>query len=914
MHCPPPNCSGNAATTHEPTLLLSAAHPIWTLRCEQVLAATGSVRGGLSDSEAELRLQRLGANALPPPPRRSLARLVGDQLLHPMALLLWVAGGLALLAGTLQLALAIWAVVLINGCFSFWQEYQAERTMAALNRALPRQVQIWRNGHLVQRPAASVVPGDCLQVEAGDQVPADCRLIEAEELTMDLSMLTGESLPAARHAAPLQQPQLAARERANLLLAGTTVASGRGMAIVYATGSDTEFGHVARLSVETRRSPSTLEQQVSQIVRTITSLSLAMGLLIFVLSWAMAGMGIQESLILAIGIIVANVPEGLLPTVTLALAINVQRMARRQALVRRLSAVETLGSLSVICSDKTGTLTEGHMALEEIWPPSAAPDGPGQVLLWASLCSNARLERQGTAPDGAWRGIGDSTETALLQAAAAAGIALDQARQQNPRLVEVPFDSHRRRMSVVVSSQGAPLLISKGAPREVLGQCTAMADTERLRVQAAADRLAARGLRVLALAVRPLEPDWRSVEGTDLEEHLRFVALMGLYDPPRAAVPDAIAACHAAGIKVTMVTGDGGLTAQAIATQIGLLAPPDRASDQPSADLVQDPVRVIEGDDLARLSDVQLRQLLRHRRRLVFARMAPEQKLRLVEAYRSLGEVVAVTGDGVNDAPALRAADVGIAMGRGGTDVAREAADIVLLDDNFATIVEAVRHGRAVVANIGRFMTYVLASNVAEMAPFVGMVALQIPAALSVLQILAVDLGTDLLPALGLGAEPPEPGVMRAPPRRRDAPLLNRAVLLRAYLVLGLTEALVSMGGYLLVLPHNQQQASTLTFVLIVAGQMGALVACRSSVRPFWQLLNVDNRLLLAGLLSEPLIAALLVLIAPLAAVFDMQPLPIPWLGWIGLAPLTVLLADTVHKMLPNALAPLRRVRSSAPV
>lgn len=863
---------------------LSAANPIWTLSRAGVLAATGSSSQGLSSSEAQRRLDHFGTNTLPAPQRRSLLLRLGDQLLHPMALLLWVAGALALLAGTQQLAIAIWAVVLINGCFSFWQEYQAERTMDALTRALPRQVQLWRDGTLMQCPAETVVPGDCLQVEAGDQVPADCRLIEAQALSVDQGMLTGESLPVARHAGPLQQPHLPARERANLLLAGTTVASGRGLGIVYATGSDTEFGHVARLSALTSRSPSTLEQQVAQIVRTISALALTLGVVIFLLSHWLVGMGSQESLIFAIGIIVANVPEGLLPTVTLALAINVQRMARRQALVRRLSAVETLGSLSVICSDKTGTLTEGRMALAQIWLPGEADqDSRSRALQGACLCSNA-------SPDG----IGDSTETALLQAAQVAGIAPEHARQQLPRLHEIPFDSHRRRMSVVVSSPEGPLLISKGAPREVLQQCTTLTDDARRRLQAAADGLAARGLRVLALAERRLEPDWESKESTDLEQELVPMALLGLVDPPRPEVPAAIAACRQAGIKVTMVTGDSGLTAQAIASQIGLLERPLGGDDHPACD----PVRVIEGDDLDRLSPVQLRLLLKHRQRLVFARMAPEQKLRLVEAYRSLGEVVGVTGDGVNDAPSLRAADVGIAMGRSGTDVAREAADIVLLDDNFATIIEAVRHGRAVVANIGRFLTYVLASNVAEMAPFVAMVTLQVPAALSVLQILAVDLGTDLLPALGLGAEPPEPGEMRRPPRHRHAPLLTRAVLLRAYLVLGLVEALVSMGGYLWVLPHGQRQASTLTFVLIVAGQMGALLACRSSIRPFWQLLSRANPLFWAGLLSEPLVAAVLVLVAPVAAVFGMEPIPRHWLGWIGLAPLAVLLADSLHKHL----------------
>ncbi|MBM5803836.1 MAG: cation-transporting P-type ATPase [Cyanobacteria bacterium K_DeepCast_35m_m2_155] len=376
--------------------------------------------------------------------------------------------------------------------------------------------------------------------------------------------------------------------------------------------------------------------------------------------------------------------------------------------------------------------------------------------------------------------------------------------------------------------------------------------------------------------------------------------------PPRPEVPAAIAACRQAGIKVTMVTGDSGLTAQAIARQIGLL----------------EAAQVVEGHELARLGPAQLRQLLRFRRSLVFARVTPEQKLQLVQAYRSLGEVVAVTGDGVNDAPALRAADVGIAMGRSGSDVAREAADIVLLDDNFATIVEAVRHGRAVVANIGRFLTYVITSNVAEMLPFAAMVILQIPAALTVLQVLAVDLGTDLLPALGLGAEPPEPGVMRRAPRRRGAPLLDRAVLVRAYLVLGMAEALVAMAGFGLVWLHQgvgleqlrslaqpllhrsadaatqdlATQASTMTFALIVAGQMGALVACRSREAFVWSRLQVANGLFWLGLLSEPLVAGLLMLTPALAPLFGLTTLPPGWLAWLVVAPAAVLLADTLHK------------------
>ncbi|HYP04285.1 MAG TPA: cation-transporting P-type ATPase, partial [Cyanobium sp.] len=728
-------------------------------------------------------------------------------------------------------------------------------------------------------------------------------------------------------------------ERPNLLLAGSTIASGRGEAIVYSTGPETEFGQVAHLTAGTRRSASTLEQQVARIVHTISTIAITMGLLSFALSLAFVGMTPLESLVFAIGIIVANVPEGLLPTVTLALALNVQRMARRKALVRRLSAVETLGSVSVICSDKTGTLTCNRMAVEETWLPVPGEGLQRLLLQGAALCSNARLDASGA--------VGDPTETALLQAAQAAGLDPAELQRLHPRRREIPFDSHRRRMSVLVAwndpplpiATGGSLVITKGAPLEVLERCQAWltpAGSEpldaprRQRVVAANDDLAARGFRVIAVALRPGAEDLGSAPAETLESGQTLVGLLGLYDPPRPEVPEAIRRCRDAGIKVTMVTGDYGLTAQAIALQIGLLEPTSAIGRGPISQPANghlrtagaDPVRVIEGSTLAQISDVHLRQLLKYRHRLVFARMAPEQKLRLVQAYRALGEVVAVTGDGVNDAPALRAADVGLAMGISGTDVAREAADIVLLDDNFATIVEAVRYGRSVVANIGKFITYILASNVPEVVPFLAMVVLRIPAALTVLQILAVDLGTDLLPALGLGSEAPEAGVMHQPPRPRDLPLLNRPLMVRAYLVLGLVEALLAMTGYLLVWHHHgidlaalqrlapdllhhraapaveaiQHQAATVAFCLIVAGQMGALLACRSDRRPFWELLPIPNPLLWLGLFSEPVVAGTLVLVPALAGVFAMAPFPASWLGLMALAPLAVLLADTAHK------------------
>jgi magnesium-transporting ATPase (P-type) len=917
---------------------LAASEPVWSLSKPALCVALQTSATGLSSAEATARLDRFGANRLPTLHRRPLVLRFADQMLHFMALLLWVAGGLAFAAGMPQLGWAIWAVVLINGLFSFWQEYQAERTLTVLRQALPRQVRVWRDGQLVEMAAEVLVPGDRIALEEGDQVPADARLIEANGLSLDLAVLTGESLPVARHAQPipLSRTNLAMREQANLVLAGTTVAGGRAEALVYATGAETEFGHVARLTASTERGASSLEREVGRIVRTISSIALSMGVVSFLLSWLFVGMGPLESLVFAVGILVANVPEGLLPTVTLALAISVKRMAGQQALVRRLSAVETLGSVSVICSDKTGTLTCNRMVVQATWLPGDTAGPDSTLLEQACLCSNAHLERGRYG----LRTIGDPTETALLMAALERQLDPAQLQQRHPRRRELPFDSHRRRMTVVVDTEAGLLAITKGAPLEVIQHCSCqrgpagpepLDDRRRQRAVTANDDLAAKGYRVLAVACRSVQADQRTTRAEDLEQDLELVGLVALYDPPRPEVPEAIRQCREAGIRVTMVTGDYGLTAEAIARQIGLLAPPAKPAAQrpPVActDPVRvDPVRVIEGPHLDRLSDVQLRQLLKYRHRLVFARMAPEQKLRLVQAYRSLGEVVAVTGDGVNDAPALRAADVGLAMGLVGTDVAREAADIVLLDDNFATIVSAVRYGRSVVANIAKFITYILASNVSEVAPFLAMVAWRIPAALTVLQILAVDLGTDLLPALALGAEPPESGAMRQRPRQRDQPLLDRPLLIRAYLVLGLTEAVLSMAAYLLAwraqgvswselqtlapyLLHGtatpleqslQHRASAAAFTTIVLGQVGVLMACRSQARPTLRGIGIAwlraNPLLLLGIGSELLLCAVLILVAPLAGVLELEPFPLQWLGWMLPVPLLVVLADDAHK------------------
>ena len=932
-----------------------AAHsPVWTLSAQQVYEALSTSAQGLSEAETALHLKHYGFNELPEPARRSLLLRFTDQLTHFMALLLWVAGTLAFISGTPELGWAIWAVIWINAGFSFWQEFQAEQAFSALNKMLPAQAKVYRDGTLCEIPVREMVPGDVMQLEEGDRISADARLVSSQSLYVDVSVLTGESLPVARNAEPVVTEKIRASEASNLVFAGSTVSAGRGIAVVYATGIQTEFGQVAHLTATVKREPSTLEVQINRVVHVITAIALGMGVLVFLLTTLLVGMGAKESFIFAIGIIVAFVPEGLLPTVTLALAIGVKRMAKRNALVRRLSAVETLSATTVICTDKTGTLTKNEMTVRQLWIPATEievtgvgydPTGEVRVtnqrqesqvkllLAGSALCSNARLNH----PEGSsqWQEIGDPTEAALLVAAMKNGLNVEELQRQLPRIQEVPFDSRRRMMSVVLERSADDsglgfeldqsfhlktltdpyLIFTKGSPLDVLQHCQqilrdghieTLSEAERAEVTAANDAFARRGYRVLGVATQQKQ-EIQPQNAQELEQNLIFVGLVAMIDPPRPEVADAIAKCHQAGIQVTMVTGDYGLTASAIARRIGL---------------VDGKARVVTGEEMGHLSDAQLRQILHQKSGLVFARVMPEQKLRLVQAYIAMGQIVAVTGDGVNDAPALRAAHIGIAMGISGTDVAREAADIVLIDDNFATIVSAIEQGRSVYQNIRKFITYILASNMAEFIPFLAMVFLKIPPALVILQILAIDLGTDMLPALALGAEEPEAGILLQPPRKKSKPLLDKSLLLRAYCFLGLLEGLAGMTGFLLVwwangygitelqainsaiLAHSASatqmaiyhQATTVTLAAIVACQDGNVFACRSERRSIFRLGFFSNRLIWFGIAVEWVLILSIIYFPPLQKVFATAPLsPLQW-SMLILCPPLILMADELRK------------------
>jgi len=884
---------------------------IHTLSAEAVYAALHSGPDGLGTAQAQRRLTEFGPNRLQAPVHRRRWRELLASFTHFFALVLWLAAALAFGlgwrdpgSGLAALGYAIVAVIVLNGLFSYWQAYQAERAIAALEKLLPPRVRLRRDGEVCELPAEAVVPGDLLLLSGGDRVPADCRLVAGFGVQVDSSALTGESLPLRRSAQPCEAVRNGDAD--NLLHAGTVLLTGEGQALVFATGMHTQFGQIARLAQAEPPAASPLQREIARLSRLVTGLAIGLGVLCFAIG-GLAGLPAAAGLTFAIGIIVANVPEGLLPTVTLALAMAARRMAARQALVRHLPAVEALGAATVIITDKTGTLTENRMTVRRLFVDGAVVEvpAPGPVVAAqralfeaAALCHDLKGDPRRDATL-----LGDPLELALLRLARTAlGDLPDW-----PRLDELPFESDRRRQGVLLQSPGGPVLYVKGALEALLPLCHAQAGPDgvprpldaaaRQRLQAAEADFAAQGFRVLALAGRRLPAD---TPRADWEQALTLLGLVACEDPPRAEVPQAVADCRRAGIRVMMATGDHPATALAVARQIGL------------ADAT---ATVIDGPHLAHMSDAELHLAL-DAPELLFARVSAAQKLRLVQAFRRKGEVVAVTGDGVNDAPALRHADIGIAMGRSGTDVARAAADLVLADDNFASIVAAVQEGRAVYDNIRKFLTYILTSNVPEIVPYLGFVLLGVPLPLTVPQILAVDLGTDILPALALGAEPAERGVMDRPPRPRGERLLDGRLLARAYGFLGPLQAAAAMAAWYLILRAGgwhwgqvlasdaplYRQATSACLATIVVLQVVNVFVCRSARQSIVRTGIAGNRLLWWGVGLE---LALLggFLYTPVGwSLLGTAPLP-GWL-WLGLLPLALglLLAEELRKGLARTL------------
>jgi len=899
-----------------------------TLAATPVYDALGSGAAGLTAAEAARRLVEVGPNVLREVARRPLSvRLVGH-FTHLMALLLWAGAAISLVAGLPELCVAIVLVNVINGVFSFWQEYKAERAIDALRQLLPIGARVLRDGVESTVDATDLVPGDVLLLAEGDRISADARVVEHAELRVDQASLTGETMAVRKTSEPVVDPVANRAETANLVFAGTNVTSGRGKAVVWRTGMDTEFGRIATLTQELHAAPSPLQVELGTLTKVISAVAVGVGAVVGSVTLGFGLMAPTDGLVFALGMIVAFVPEGLLPTVTLSLAMGTQRMAGRNALVKRLSAVETLGCTSVICSDKTGTLTQNEMTVREILAGSDVfdvsgsgygPDGEirrrdgstspdtgavRDVLLTAGLACNARVVRR----DERWTVVGDPTEAAVVVACRKAGIDLDDESTANPRVHELPFDSYRKRMSTVHCVDGSHALFAKGAPRELFDLCTTVStgrgvvpfdDEHRSLADAVNDDMSRRGLRVLAVARRSLAWPTCGGDARELEQDLTLLGLIGMMDPPRPEVEAAVRTCLGAGIRPIMITGDYGLTAESIARRVGMIG--------------GDHVRIVNGADLDSLDDDELVEVLGGE--VVFARASPEHKLRVVTALQQLGHVVAVTGDGVNDAPALKQADIGVAMGRSGTDVAREAADMILLDDNFASIVNAVEEGRAVFANIRRFTSYIFTSNTPEAVPFMlfAFSGGRIPLALDVMAILAIDLGTDLVPALALGAERPEHGTMDRPPRRRTDHVVDRGLLLRAYLWLGLPQAAAVMAmfflhywangdaGQWLDLPDDGRlygEAVAIALAAVVTTQIGNLFAQRAERSSIAHVGWFSNPLVWVGIASELAIVALIVYVPFLQSIVGTEALP--WVSWtwvLALAPL-LLLTDELRKAL----------------
>lgn len=867
---------------------------IHQLPLDAAFATLRSRPAGLSRAEASARRVEFGPNRIERLPTASLFTRFIAQFTHFFAVLLWIAALLAVIAdvqmpgqGMATLAIAIVGVIVINGAFSFWQEYRAEETMAALQRLLPHQVRAQRDGAVVVIPSEDVVPGDVIFLTAGDDVPADCRLLEAFGVRVNNATVTGEARPVSRDARLSTEEDLL-RSR-NVLLAGTSMTSGEAKALVFATGMHTAFGGIARLTQTTTDAPSPLQLEIARLSRLIAILAVAIGLAVFAIG-ASIGLSTRISLVFAIGIIVANVPEGLLPTVTLAMAMAARRMARRHTLVRHLPSVETLGSASVICTDKTGTLTQNRMEVRSIYVAgqfihAAAAGSPGfaaahrRFIECACHCHDLKLASHGARPH--W--IGDPMELALVEMAASS--LGDGPRLE--RIDEIPFEPDRKRLVTVHRSGGDVVLLTKGAPEEILPRA-GWIDIEGRREPLTADwnrafgqastQMADRGLRVLAFAYRFLPADYVLAEA---EQDLVVTGLVGFEDPPRPEVPAAVRRCREAGIKIIMVTGDHPHTALAVAREIGLVQGADP--------------RLLTGDDLGRMSDTEV-QLALDAPEIVCARVTADQKLRVVKALQRKRSIVAVTGDGVNDAPALRAADIGIAMGMSGTDVAREASDVVLLDDNFADIVNAVEEGRAIFENIRKFLTYILTSNVPELVPYLAFAFARVPLALTVIQILAVDLGTDMVPALGLGAEPPDRTVMQRPPRSREDRLLTTSLLTRAYVFLGAMEAVAAMVAFFFVLygagwqwgeasPDGSiyRQATTACLTAIVVMQVVNVHLCRSRRTSIFSRSLFGNALITAGIVAEIALILLIDYTAVGNRLFGTAPLHVT--AWLVVLP-----------------------------
>lgn len=883
---------------------------IHRLSSADVYVALQTTAAGLTGAESRRRREACGSNTIDVQARWRRAKLIGKHFTNAFSVLLFVSAALCFIAETAQpggnmfiLGYALAGVAVLNGGFAFAQEYRAERAMDELKKFLPRYVTVRRDGSEKPIPADELVPGDVVLLQEGDKIAADIRVVSATDLLVNNAPLTGESRLQPLWETPAEGDL---RTSSNLAFAGCTILRGSGLGVVFATGKNTEFGRIARLSHETRRPPSPLELEIKRMTRILTLIATCMGVGFFLYGVA-TGRSLVTNLIFMMGIIVANVPEGLLPTLTLALTAGSLRMARKKVLVKNLESVESLGAVHVICTDKTGTLTMNEISVTMIADPLTGSDmtNPNQrretlrlALIASEVHGHGKCLRGDPLDVAIWR----MCETSF-------GLTAEMERRACRHF---PFDVQKRREAGWSTSGDELLFAVKGAWESLrplitgIVDCqdgaTRTADIRRIeQAEAVVHDLAGQGHRVIAVAFRKLDaPPDIPVKAEALERELVLVGFLVLDDPIRPEVALAVRQCHQAGIQVLMITGDHPRTAVAVARRAGILNP-DASFE----------THTVLGSDLDGLSEPELIEKLRSGRS-IFARTMPDQKLKIVSALRRMGLVVAMTGDGVNDAPALKAADVGIAMGLSGTDVAREASDVVLLDDNFASIVAGIEEGRTIFRNVQKFTDYVLASNVPEIVPYLLYIALPVPLALTIIQILSVDLGTDIVPAIGLGQEPPDEDTMRRQPRSRSRGLLTWRLLAHCYLFFGALEALASLslffyvlhlGGWRLGTPLDAddpvyRSATGITLASVVLMQVGNLIGRRS---PYHSGLNaslLNNPILVVGIIIEVAFSWAILYWPPLQRVLGTGPVPLYIFGLAWLCLPVVFVLDFAWKRL----------------
>jgi sodium/potassium-transporting ATPase subunit alpha len=872
---------------------------------ESLFQALSCDASGLSAAEAKARKARYGSNEIRFHRARSPLRMLAEEFLALFPLLLlassilsWVAHFMLPGQGYELIAVALLVVVVLNALVSFIQNYKVEKMMMSFLDYIPRQVVLLRDGEKILTDAKEVVPGDVLFVQEGDKICADGVIIESSQLLVDESVITGESEPVAKQAV---EDKIHADMQA---ASGATVIKGHGQVLVTLTGRATSIGAISELSQGVEQDRTPMQKELAYFVRKITYLAVGIGLVFFAIGFFI-GNPLWGNLIFAIGIIVANVPEGLLPTVTLALTQSSVKMGKENAVVKQILSVETLGSTTVICTDKTGTLTQNKLRVEKLYlnfhefdanDGQAFDDNPAATTMVEimTLCNDV-ISTNGDRGRSVFQG--DPTEVALAEFVNARS-GYDSLNARFTSLDSQPFDAERKYMWSLYHTQGnTRYLTVKGAPDVMMGLCSRvhqdgqvreMSEDERGILMQQADSFANQGLRVLTLAYREVDDEARI-------DNLVFVGHVAMVDPPRPEVPDAVQACKSAGIRIIVISGDKGETVSYIARKLGIVTAP----------------KVITGEMLHAMDMEELVDTLRGGE-VVFARIAPEQKLGIVTALKEMQEVVAVTGDGVNDAPALKRADIGVSMGKRGTDVAKEASDIILLDDNFATIVRAVEEGRAVYDNIKKFITYILTSNVPEILPFIAYVIFPIPLPITVIQILSIDLITDILPAIGLGNEPPEKDVMLRPPVSRRERLVSYRTFLRSYGIIGLAEACLSFLVFFLVLYQggwhwgmatsgNQPlfaEASAAFLATIIFCQIGNVMACRTNRQSTVSYFARFNHWIVLGIVVEIGFILLVTSVPSLYRVFSTAAVPLWAWGLIVFAPLVIFVIEEVRKWL----------------